>query len=108
MRPRRAARRAATAVPPAVGEHGPSGRVGQWCDAHAAPIDVDRIPRPEPLEQQDALLDEVSPAGALDAEHGELLVPVADADHVGHPASADEVDDGEILGQFHRFVQREQ
>ena len=44
----------------------------------------------------------------FDAEHVELLVPVADPDDVRHAAPADQVDHGEILGQLDGLVQREE
>ncbi len=92
----------------AVGEHGSAGRERERRDADLAPVDVCRLARPEPLQQADALFDQCGPAATVDAEHLELLVAVPDPDDVDHPAAAEQVDDGQILGQLHRLVEREQ
>ena len=44
----------------------------------------------------------------VDAEHGELLGPIADAHDVGDAAPADQIDDGEVLCQLDGFVESEE
>jgi hypothetical protein len=45
---------------------------------------------------------------AIDPEHRELLGSVPDPDHIRHPTPRDQVDHRQVLGELHRFVQREQ
>ena len=92
----------------AVGQRGPAGCVGQRRHPDGPTVDVDLLPGPQSLEQGDALLDEGGALAPVDAEHGELLGPVADADHVGDPAPADQVDDRHVLCELDRLVQGQQ
>ena len=92
----------------AVGEHRTARREGERRHLHPPAVVFDGLARPQPAQELDTRFHDVPAPAAVDAEHVELLVAVSDADDVRHASAAHEVDDREVLGELHRFVQREQ
>ena len=92
----------------AVGQQGTPGGERPWRHGDAPPVHRDGLARPQALEHTDALLHKGTARPRVDAEEGELLGPVPDADDVGDATVTDQVDDGQVLGQFHRLVESQE
>ena len=74
-------------VPPPYASIGPPGVKGSGVTRARRPSISTVFAGPEATQQGDALLDQVTPTAPFDAEHVELLVAVADPDHVRDSAS---------------------
>ena len=82
---------------------------GRRQDLDRHPLVLERLTAPGSLQDADGLLENLDPLRLLDAEHRELVEPVADAQRELDATTADEVEHGQVLGQHDRIVEhREQ
>ena len=106
--------------PKAVRGSAPGGRLAaagdhhQWSrrrpagrsDANPAAVILDRFAAHQTAEHGQHLVGDPATRRDVQAEMFVLLAAVADTKHIRHPASADEIQDGHLLGQPYRIPER--
>ena len=102
----RAARRAAASLLPPSANFGPARLGRRRRDVHRAPVVLERLARPRRLERADRLAHARRPLRHRDVEHGELVAHVPARDDQVEATFAQEIDDGDVLGEAERVVER--
>ena len=77
-------------------------------DPDGAALPLERLAGPGPAHHVDVLLEQLAPPLPVDAGHLELLLAVAEAGDDRDAPAAGEVEHGDLLGQPHGVVQRDQ